>query len=168
MESRKIKMKEKKNKKVIDKSKISDDFEKGINNETKDLNTNNSGNLKKIILKVAPLETKRRFFLKLARNALKNPKVYLKSLNIQNIKKVKEIMKSKGIKNLEERLDSFDEKGKDIEAMKLEIFQERKIFEKIIFEKFEEIKVSIIIPVYNQWEDTYNCLESIKKKYRRY
>ena len=168
MESRKIKMKEKKNKKVIDKSKISDDFEKGINNETKDLNTNNSGNLKKIILKVAPLETKRRFFLKLARNALKNPKVYLKSLNIQNIKKVKEIMKSKGIKNLEERLDSFDEKGKDIEGMKLEIFQERKIFEKIIFEKFEEIKVSIIIPVYNQWEDTYNCLESIKKKYRRY
>ena len=33
MESRKIKMKEKKNKKVIDKSKISDDFEKGINND---------------------------------------------------------------------------------------------------------------------------------------
>ena len=117
----------------------------------------------RMVLKIAPLGTKRRFFLKLVRNALKNPKVYLKSLNIQNIKKVKEIMKSKGIKNLEERLDSFDEKGKDIKGMKLEIFQERKIFEKIIFEKFEEIKVSIIIPVYNQWEYTYNCLESIKK-----
>ena len=47
--------------------------------------------------------------------------------------------------------------------MKLEIFQKKKVFEKIVFEKFEEIKVSIIIPVYNQWEYTYNCLASIKK-----
>lgn len=117
----------------------------------------------KMILKIAPLGTKRRFFLKLVRNALKNPKIYLKFLNIQNIKKAKEIMKLKGVKDLEEKLDSFDEKRKDIKRMKLEIFQKKKVFEKIVFEKFEEIKVSIIIPVYNQWEYTYNCLASIKK-----
>lgn len=36
-------------------------------------------------------------------------------------------------------------------------------FKIISFEKFEEPEISIIIPVYNQWKFTYNCLDSIFK-----
>ena len=121
-------------------------------------------NLKqKMLLKVAPINTKRRFFFKLMRNALQNPKIYLRAINLENIKKFRYLIKSENIQNLEQKLNNFHGKRIEIKDFTLDIFQEKNNFLKIKFEKYEEPKVSIIIPVHNQWEYTYNCLKSIKE-----
>ena len=105
--------------------------------------------MKKVMSIIAPFGSKRRVILKLIRNGLRNPKEYLKKLNLENIKKFTKSLKSEDIKKLEAKLDLFDEKGKEIKGKSLEIFEDKEIFEKIIFEKFDNPKVSIIIPVYN-------------------
>jgi len=44
---------------------------------------------------------------------------------------------------------------------------EIKNIESIHFQKFEEVRVSIVIPVYNKWQYTYICLSSLKKNINR-
>ncbi|MDX9913047.1 MAG: glycosyltransferase [Candidatus Moranbacteria bacterium] len=50
---------------------------------------------------------------------------------------------------------------KEIESLEI------KNIESIHFQKFEEVRVSIIIPVYNKWQYTYTCLSSLKKNVSR-
>ena len=52
------------------------------------------------------------------------------------------------------QLDAFDYASR---------IEESKTYEVIEFEKLENPLVSIVIPVYNQWEYTYNCLKAIKE-----
>lgn len=64
--------------------------------------------------------------------------------------------KNEIIKNNEEsELEKYDvEKVLSLDVDKVD---------KIFFEKEENPKVSIVIPVFNKWQYTYNCLDSLKK-----
>lgn len=117
----------------------------------------------KIVSKLAPLGSKRRIILKLLRNTLKNPRVYFNKLNKSNLKKLKNQLNSRDIEMLEAKINDFDEKVKNVKGIEIVVFEEKENYEKIIFDKVENPKVSIIIPVYNQWSYTYNCLKSIKE-----
>lgn len=51
----------------------------------------------------------------------------------------------------------------ELKNIELNLIEEINLNEPIIFKKIEKPKVSIIIPVYNQFEYTYKCLKSILK-----
>lgn len=113
---------------------------------------------------IFPKNSKRRFLMKLIKKAIKNPKVYINSLNKENLKKLKYYMKNEDLIRIEDRLNCFDEKHTEVEVDEVKIIEvEDGIYENIKFESADSPMVSIIIPVYNQWNYTYSCLKSIKE-----
>lgn len=113
---------------------------------------------------IFPLNSKRRFVAKLIKKALFNPSVYYNALSLDNIKKLNYYLKTEDISVVENRLDSYDEKFKDCTPMQLELLDLPKSesdYQILDFPKFDNPTVSIIIPVYNQFEYTYTCLKSI-------
>ena len=93
---------------------------------------------------------------------------YLKALNITNIKFVLSSFKKGGLaqvrkefRDFERRTDSY--KFGTLTDLKLYKVESKQLTErdKLVFPLFEEPDVSIIIPVYNQFAYTYNCLRSI-------
>ncbi len=115
---------------------------------------------------VFPAGTKRRFIAKLTKKFVKNPGLYFRKLNIENIRKLKYYASSEGMSDLENRLDYFDRKytQKGVKSnLIFEIPKEKneKEYEILEVPKFEKPLVSIIIPVYNQFAYTYACLKSI-------
>ena len=110
-----------------------------------------------------PQGSKRRFVLKLAKNFIKKPGVYLRKLNWANVKKLRYYAAAEGMDNLSNRLDAFDEKYTETQTELVEVQQVevQKQYETLVFPKVENPIVSIIIPVYNQFHYTYACLKSI-------
>lgn len=105
------------------------------------------------------------FIFGIAKKLVKNPKVYLRKLNIENIKKFFYYASTEGLDNLNNRLDAFDEKYDMRKAKKIEVdpVQELETYDVLEFPIVELPLVSIIIPVYNQFAYTYACLKSILK-----
>jgi len=113
---------------------------------------------------IFPINSKRRFLAKLLKKFLKNPKTYLRYINKENIKKLSQYMRSEDVDRVNSRLESFEEKHAPILKEELVIINEEVTdYEKIDFAYENNPLVSIIIPVYNQWNYTYNCLKSIKE-----
>ena len=110
-----------------------------------------------------PQGSKRRFVLKLAKNFIRKPGVYLRKLNLANIKKLRYYASAEGMDNLNNRLDAFDEKHNAVQTEPIQIQQVevQEQYETLVFPKVEHPTVSIIIPVYNQFHYTYVCLKSI-------
>lgn len=110
-----------------------------------------------------PVNSKRRVIAKLAKKTLSNPSLYWKQLNFKNIKKLSSYMMNESGEKVVVRINDFDNKyGKTTKTV-LKTFEISDTYEVIEFEQVMQPKVSIIIPVYNQWEYTYNCLKSIKE-----
>ena len=119
--------------------------------------------LYKIRDKSFPVNSKRRVIAKLAKKTLGNPSLYWKQLNFKNIKKLSGYMMNEKGEKVIDRINDFDNKyGKTTKTI-LKTFEISDTYETIEFERVLQPKVSIIIPVYNQWEYTYNCLKSIKE-----
>lgn len=110
-----------------------------------------------------PQGSKRRFVLKLAKNFIRKPGVYLHKLNWANIKKLRYYASTEGMDNLNNRLDAFDEKHNAAQTEPIEVQQVevQEQYETMVFPKVDNPMVSIIIPVYNQFHYTYACLKSI-------
>jgi GT2 family glycosyltransferase/2-polyprenyl-3-methyl-5-hydroxy-6-metoxy-1,4-benzoquinol methylase len=109
-----------------------------------------------------PPRSKRSLLAKLLKMTLKNPRKMLSNLNSGNIKKLKYYLRTEQSDMLGNRIDNYISRhlqvGND-KPLHLIPFAENK--EKLTFPIYEKPLVSIIIPVYNQWEYTYSCLYSI-------
>ncbi|WP_022760456.1 glycosyltransferase [Butyrivibrio sp. AD3002] len=94
----------------------------------------------------------------------------IKAINITNFKFLADAFKKGGFKQIvyemhayKLRLQGFSEPIHIPEIVDKTKHKSFKNLEEIVFEKRENPLVSIIIPVYNQFNFTYNCLYSIKK-----
>lgn len=122
--------------------------------------------LYKIRDSILPRNSKRRLLAQILKKSFNNPKLYLKALTVSNMKKLKYYLKNEDTDKILDRAERFEEKKRIFELQpinEIEIFNFKEDYEKIEFNKEQNPLVSIIIPVYNQWEYTYNCLLSIKK-----
>lgn len=124
--------------------------------------------------KILPPNSKRRFFTKVAYNAVRKPRLMLHVINPKRIKNYIKYMRLEGMEGVQKRYKEavelekvalYPESRLDINVVKVEKEQELKVedFEKIVFPVWAEPEVSIVIPVYNEFHYTYNCLKSILK-----
>lgn len=111
---------------------------------------------------IIPHDSKRRVVSKLAFKTLRHPKLMFSKLNKSNFKKLKYYMETEDGARLEDRIDIFVDRHAEIEQKDLEVqLYTLEQYNKLIFDVIEDPQVSIIIPVYNQWNYTYSCLASI-------
>lgn len=109
-----------------------------------------------------PANSKRRVISKLAVKTLKHPKDMFSKLNKSNVKKLKYYLSSEDATLLESRIDSYIERNTEQSASNhdIELFLDKE-YGRLQFNSDENPLVTIIIPVYNQWDYTYSCLASI-------
>lgn len=101
------------------------------------------------ILKIKPLIAKPYIFFK---------KIYIYT-NVSNINRLIYHLKKGNISLIKERLSQiFNFQNSNL---KLDLITNCDFKEQIDFSKCNNPKVSIVIPVYNQWQYTYKCLKSI-------
>ena len=118
--------------------------------------------------RVFPMDTKRRLFAKIIFNATAHPKGLFGNLNKTNIKKFSYYFRNSKPTLLEEKIRrkiSEISKMRKIKPIKVTIDKEmtHEESEKLNFPFFEKPVVSIIIPLWNNWPFTFNCLDSILK-----
>ncbi|MGG4049562.1 glycosyltransferase [Paenibacillus favisporus] len=110
---------------------------------------------------IIPAKSKRRVLAKLTIKTLKNPKFMFSKLNKENIKKLKYYFKAEDASQLENRIETFIERNNGEESHpEIQLFANEDL-KHLKFDHVENPLVSIIIPVYNQWNYTYSCLASI-------
>jgi len=110
--------------------------------------------------KILPSSGKGRLFLKLFKKII--IKKNYKLLNKNNVKKFIYYSKNQNLSMLETRVDDYIERNNsDSSELKLTITETVQEYHQISFEKHSTPTVSIVIPVYNQWNYTYSCLKSI-------
>ena len=116
----------------------------------------------RVIEKILPVGTPRRQRVSLMVK-------YVKAFNWNNIKFVCEAFKKGGFKQVKKELNDFEYRMSGVTEFPMEtpeIVESDEIksldeCEKLIFKKYQSPTVSIVIPVYNQFTYTYNCLKSI-------
>lgn len=118
---------------------------------------------------IIPYGSKRRLLIKIGVKAVKHPVRFAKKCTPKRISKFFYYLNKEGASNVSLRLDECIV-GNLNERLNLNLLKvnENKVytiddFDKLIFKKEDNPKVSIIIPVYNQIHYTYACLESILK-----
>lgn len=108
---------------------------------------------------IAPPGSRRRFILKLVLKFLRHPIVYLKKLSFYNIKNIFFLILKGNIYTLSEKAELSDDERGCFVFENVDLSQEK--FEKLKVPECENPLVTIIIPVYNQFHYTYNCIKSI-------
>ena len=116
-----------------------------------------------------PVDSKRRFFARLIGKGMRHPILMLKMINVRRIKNCFTILRTEDAASALNhfRLVEEYEKSRDIPVENVDIVpvtENKKTIEEyevLHFKQYEKPLVSIVIPVYNQFEYTYNCLKSI-------
>ena len=108
---------------------------------------------------IIPPGSRRRFILKLILKTLRHPVVYLKKLNPTNVKKFFLLILHGNIYTLSEKVDILEDAKCTFVFEPVDL--DKTEFEKLKLPDCEEPLVSIIIPVYNQFHYTYNCINAI-------
>lgn len=116
----------------------------------------------KMFEKIFPVGTPRRFRISMTLR-------YLRALNATNIKFVYGAFREGGLKQVKEELNEFEHRMSGVMEFPVDVPDIIKVeentniaqFDKLVFEKHDNPVVSIVIPVYNQFSYTYNCLKSI-------
>ena len=124
-----------------------------------------------------PLNSRRRFFARIIFNVFRHPRLMLHVINPKRIRNYLKYMRLEGMGGVKRRY----EEAVDIERMQLdpasrldlelehvdqtssETSKTAEDYEMIEFPVFVHPMVSIVIPVYNEFDYTYNCLKSILK-----
>lgn len=124
-----------------------------------------------------PLNSRRRFFARVLFNVVRHPRLMFHVINPKRIKNYLKYIKLEGMEGVKRRY----EEAVDIDRMQMDPSSRLDLeLEKVssasstdskTAEDYEEIEfplythpiVSIIIPVYNEFDYTYNCLKSILK-----
>lgn len=108
---------------------------------------------------IIPPGSRRRFVLKFILKTIRHPIVYLRKLNLTNIKKFFLLILRGNIYTLNEKLDILDNKKCVFVFEPVDLNQTE--FEKLRLPFCDDPLVSIVIPAYNQFHYTYNCIKSI-------
>lgn len=108
---------------------------------------------------IVPPRSRRRLVLKLMVKAVRHPAKYLKKLTPYNIKNVLFMIRQGNIYSLSEKMEISDEERGNFVFEPVDLSKTE--FEKLKLPECDEPLVSIIIPVYNQFHYTYNCIKSI-------
>jgi GT2 family glycosyltransferase len=96
---------------------------------------------------------------KLFKNIFLNYSKLKKQINKHNINRLIYHIKKGNYSFINEKVGFYT--NTELKKMELNLIDKVTYYEPIIFKKIENPKVSIIIPVYNQFEYTYKCLKSI-------
>lgn len=115
---------------------------------------------------VIPHGSKRRLAVKVGYKFIRQPRAFLRKLSPDRIKKFFYYLRKEGVSGVSRRLDE-SVRGTKIKPQQITVNEIAKVERK--FEEytpinvpvFENPAVSIVIPVYNQFEFTYNCIQSI-------
>lgn len=115
---------------------------------------------------VIPRGSKRRLAVKVGYKFIRQPMAFLRKLSPDRIKKFFYYLRKEGVSGVSRRLDE-SVRGTKIKHQQITVNEIAKVERK--FEEyttinvpvFENPAVSIVIPVYNQFEFTYNCIQSI-------
>lgn len=128
---------------------------------------------RKLSLRLFPVDSKRRFIARMLGRALRHPIQMLKLVNPRRIKNCITILRTEGGASAQNHFKLVEEYEHSREVPLPEnslslvnmSTEERDIndYGKLSFPIWDDPEVSIIIPVYNQFEYTYNCLASILK-----
>ena len=128
---------------------------------------------RRLSLWLLPLNSKRRFFARLIGKGLRNPGLMLRMINLRRIKNCFTILKSEGVDSAVNHLMLVEEYEKSrtispstdtIEVVPVtEKEKKKEDYTPLTFPRWDNPQVSIVIPVYNQFDYTYHCLESILK-----
>ncbi|WP_438434603.1 glycosyltransferase [Gorillibacterium sp. sgz500922] len=110
---------------------------------------------------VFPPQKKRTLFAKLAFSFMKNPRKFRGKLTKGNVKKFKTYMKSDKPEHVLHRVDSYLDRHQNEGSSELRLVEQSEEYETLTMPVFDNPKVSIVIPVYNQFDFTYRCLKSI-------
>ena len=120
-----------------------------------------------------PEDSKRRFVARFMWRTIRHPIRMLKLVNPRRIKNGIKILCKEGGNSAQNHLQLIEEYEKsrnasvpDESIAATPISTEEKAIEsypELTFELFDRPQVSIVIPVYNQFEYTYHCLQSIQK-----
>lgn len=108
---------------------------------------------------IVPPGSRRRFILKLIVKTVRHPMRYLKKLTPHNIKNVFFMIMQGNIYSLSEKIGTLNEEKGSFVFEPVDLSKTE--FEKLKLPECDEPLVSIIIPVYNQFHYTYNCIKSI-------
>ncbi len=120
-----------------------------------------------------PPNSKRRFFARIIVNVFRKPKIMIKMFTPKRIKSYFYYLKREGMSGVLTRYqEAYDLEKEYVEPTPaVEVKAEKVIarksieeYEPIAFTVEEKPTVSIVIPVYNEFDYTYNCLKSIKEK----
>lgn len=167
MESVRQKLKESVQKKEQEIINLSAHIEQLLEQERKLYNILHSGGWK-FLLKyykirdfIIPPNSKRKLIAKLFIKTLKNPKRMISSLNRNNFKKIMYYLKTENAGMVINRVDNYVDRHKEHQKAEIKLIEQRNEYEELTFPIIENPLVSIVIPVYNQWNYTYSCLRSI-------
>ncbi len=122
-----------------------------------------------------PLNSKRRFFVKVILKCIRHPLFIFKALNPRRIKKYVQTVKTEGMEGVNNRFNfvsndfdqavgTYDVAGLDIIPVRASGKSKRKdVYKAFDIPETDKPLVSIVIPVYNQFDYTYKCIRQIKK-----
>lgn len=120
-----------------------------------------------------PVNSKRRFFAKAFLKGLRHPLLMCKMINPKRIRNAAIILKTEGVESAEHHYQLVEEyeKSRSVplnnEALTIEEVSQKELnfedYAPLTFPQWDKPQVSIVIPVYNQFDYTWHCLESILK-----
>ena len=124
---------------------------------------------RQISLFLCPPNSVRRFFAKVIVKSVRHPKMMLKMINPRRIKNAILVLKREGAASatnhmkLVEEFERSNENPVELLHLATETEERKNIEEypQLVFPEYDHPQVSIVIPVYNQFDYTYHCLESI-------
>ena len=114
----------------------------------------------RVFEKIYPVDTPRR-------RRMSNAVKYVKAVNPTNIKFVTDAFRKGGIQQVRKEMNAFKYRcNNELPGVEPKIWEIKEITDltkcdKLVFKKWDVPKVSIVIPVYDQFTYTYNCLKSI-------
>lgn len=129
---------------------------------------------RKISVFLLPVNSKRRFIVRMIIKGIRHPRLMLHMINPRRIRNFFAIAKKEGMDSVNEHYRLVEEyensmlypfQTDKLEVSSIEEAADKTIqdYKRLSFAVHNQPKVSIVIPVYNQFEYTFNCLESILK-----
>lgn len=116
--------------------------------------------LYKIEEKLVPINSRRRSYFKYFYKTIKNFKNILVYINKETLMNFFRYLKKNGIKLTIKKIKLYIDNLVQYDTNPIKVYKNN-LTCKLVFKKFKNPLVSIIIPVYNQWEYTFSCLQSI-------
>ena len=148
---------------ILSERKLNNDIDSIINSRSWKL----ASKLSNITRNIFPIYSKRRLMVKMVITFLCHPFKFISKISPKRIWIFLKVLKTEGTPGVKRRMDKHMKKeiipNYSQEINIIEHSEDNNIlnYEPIVFFKNEQPMVSIIIPVYNQFNYTYNCLKSI-------